>query len=227
MLDWNALERSTRLLVYHLHHAALLFMVAAYALKIRQLLARPLAEEGTPARGNHARAIRYSYALLATPWRMESQRRHWYRYVEFALLHLCVVAAIGVAFALPWLHALLAAPGAVLALKVAFGLGTVLGLSRLTRRVVEPVVRAVSSPDDYACILLVTLWMASGSMAAAQQSESWLFAYYALATLLLCYVPFSKMSHYLYWFFVRYYVGKHFGHRGVFPVRRPVMNFQS
>jgi len=222
MLDWNALQPSTRLLVYHLHHAALLFMVAAYVVKIRQLLARPLAVEGTPARGDHAKAVRYSYALLATPWRMESQRRHWVRYLEFALLHLCIATAIGVAFALPWVHQSLAAPGAILGLQAAFGLGAVLGLSRLGRRIVDPVVRAVSSPDDYACILLVTLWASSGVFAARQQSEAWLFAYYALATFLLCYVPFSKMSHYLYWFFVRYYVGKHFGHRGVFPVRPPV-----
>jgi hypothetical protein len=36
----------------------------------------------------------------------------------------------------------------------------------------------------------------------------------------LIYVPFSKISHYLYYPFTRYYLGKSLGYRGVFPIRR-------
>jgi nitrate reductase gamma subunit len=220
MLDWNTLNLATHFLVHQLHYAALLFMIGAYAIKIRQLLAKPLAQEGTPPRGNHGRGIRYSYTLLATPWAMESQRRHWFRYLEFALFHLCMAVAIGVAFVMPWGHEALAAPAVVRGLQGVFGLATVLGVSRILRRLANPIVRAISSPDDYFCIVLLTAWVASGALAAPQTSELWVVMYFSLATFFLFYVPFSKISHYVYWFFVRYYVGKHFGHRGVYPKQR-------
>jgi hypothetical protein len=34
-------------------------------------------------------------------------------------------------------------------------------------------------------------------------------------------VPFSKISHYLYYPFTRYYLGKTLGRRGVYPMRKP------
>jgi hypothetical protein len=36
----------------------------------------------------------------------------------------------------------------------------------------------------------------------------------------LIYVPFSKISHYLYYPFIRWYLGKTLGHRGSMPVRK-------
>ena len=223
MINWNHLEPPTQFLLRDLHAAALLFLVVAYALKLRQLLARPRVREGTPARGSHWQGICHSFSLLFRPWKMESQRRHWFRSVEFALLHLCIAVAIAVACTMSFTHAWLAQPAAVRVLQVVFALGTALGLSRLVRRLVNPAMRVISTPDDYVTLLLLTLWMASGLLAAPQTSEGWLTAYFTLATLLLFYLPFSKISHYLYWFFVRFYVGRHFGHRGVYPARRGQM----
>jgi hypothetical protein len=36
----------------------------------------------------------------------------------------------------------------------------------------------------------------------------------------LVYVPFSKISHYLYYPFTRYWLGKALGHRGSYPYAR-------
>jgi cytochrome d ubiquinol oxidase subunit I len=47
-----------------------------------------------------------------------------------------------------------------------------------------------------------------------------LLGYEVLTAFFLVYVPFSKISHYLYYPFTRYYFGKSMGHRGVFPMRR-------
>ena len=220
MIDWNLLKPSTQMVVWQLHYAALAFMVGAYIFKIRQLLATPLAVETTPARGSHRRAIGYSYGLPVLPWKTESQRKHWVVYLEFALLHLGVAVAIGVTLVMPWGHQHLAVPAVTHALQVVFGLGTVLGLSRLLRRITRPLVRSISSPDDYFSTALLTTWMFSGFLAAPQTSELWLSVYFAVATILLVYLPFGKISHYVYWFFVRYYAGLHFGHRGVYPIPR-------
>lgn len=220
MVNWNSLEPLTQFLLRDLHGAALIFMLVAYTLKIGQLLAKPRNRESTPARGSHWRGIRHSFSLLFRPWKMESQRRHWLRYVEFALLHLCIAVAIGVACTMSWTHGWLAQPTVVRVLQVVFGLATVIGLSRLLRRFANPAVRAISTPDDYFSLLLLTMWMASGVLAAPQTSEPWLATYFALTTLLLFYLPFGKISHYVYWAFVHFYVGQHFGHRGVYPTMR-------
>lgn len=46
--------------------------------------------------------------------------------------------------------------------------------------------------------MTLTLWMAAGVFAIPQEREGWLFAFYLLATFFLIYVPFSKISHYVY-----------------------------
>lgn len=216
-MDWNTLMPITELLLHRLHYAALLFMVVAYTIKIRALLAKTPAREGTPARGDRDKAVRYSFQLLATPWELESQRTRWFRYVEFALFHLAMAAGIAVAFVMPWGHRFLLVPAVVIGLQVAFGLAALIGVSRLLRRIFVPAMRAISSPDDYFCLLLLIGWMVCGVMMAPQTSETWLLSFFALATFFLVYVPFSKISHYVYWPFIRYYVGLHFGHRGVYP----------
>jgi hypothetical protein len=47
-----------------------------------------------------------------------------------------------------------------------------------------------------------------------------LITYFILTAFFLVYVPFSKISHYLYYPFTRYYLGKTMGHRGIYPMRR-------
>ena len=220
MLNWENLAAHTQILLHQLHYAALTFMLVAYAIKIRQMLKKTMPKEGTPSKGDHGKAIRYSFRLLAMPWEMESQRTNALRWLEFAFFHAAMAVGIGVAFTMPWGHAHLAHPYVVYGLQATFGIAALIGASRLLRRLTNPAVRAVSTPDDYFCIVLLTAWMATVVMMAPQTSETWLLAYFVLATFFLFYVPFSKISHYVFWPFMRYYMGKHFGHRGVYPKKR-------
>ena len=48
-----------------------------------------------------------------------------------------------------------------------------------------------------------------------------MLTYFLLTAFFLMYVPFSKISHYLYYPFTRYYLGKTLGYRGVTPMQRP------
>ena len=45
-------------------------------------------------------------------------------------------------------------------------------------------------------------------------------AYFIMTAFFLMYVPFSKISHYVYYPFTRYYFGKTMGYRGVYPIKR-------
>ena len=83
--------------------------------------------------------------------------------------------------------------------------------------------RAISSPDDYFSMLLLIVWLAFSFLAAPNNravSEFPLLAYFFLTAFFLVYVPFSKISHYIYYPFARFYLGRTLGHRGVYPMVR-------
>jgi len=84
------------------------------------------------------------------------------------------------------------------------------------------VMRAVSTPDNYASIVLMVFYFAAAALAVPntpERGEGPLIAYFGLTALFLIYVPFSKICHYLYYPFTRYFLGKTLGHRGVLPPR--------
>ena len=144
-------------------------------------------------------------------------------YGQFVVFHLGVVAAIGLSFIIPYAPAWLSNPTLVVALRVLIGGAFLVGLMRLVRRIRDPYVRAISSPDDYFSVTLLTIWFAFAFLAAPNDpsgGEGILLAYFWLTAFFLVYVPFSKISHYLYYPFTRYYLGKSLGYRGVFPIER-------
>jgi hypothetical protein len=80
-----------------------------------------------------------------------------------------------------------------------------------------------SSPNDYCSLILLIVWLAFSFFAAPNRPEDnkgALLGYFSLTAFFLVYVPFSKISHYLYYPFSRWYLGKTLGHRGVYPVKR-------
>ena len=96
-----------------------------------------------------------------------------------------------------------------------------IGLGRFIRRVVSPYIRAISTPDDFFAVALLTVWLAFAFMAAPNNrevTEFWLLGYFLLTAFFLIYVPFSKISHYIFYPFTRWYLGKTLGHRGVYPL---------
>ncbi len=154
-IDWNQLGPFTALLFHELHYGALAFMVVAYAIKVRQLLNLPATTEGTPPRGDHAKAIGYAYLTLAMPWELESQRQDWSSYVEFVCLHLSIAFNLGMALTLPIAHEALRRPSVIIALHWILLTGAAIGILRLANRLTQRALRAISSPDDYLCLVLL------------------------------------------------------------------------
>ena len=69
------------------------------------------------------------------------------------------------------------------------------------------------------------IWFFSAVLAVHNPDQTaagkWcLLAFFILTAFSLVYVPFSKISHYLYYPFTRYYFGKSMGYRGVYPIQR-------
>lgn len=215
-------SRFTAVLMDEVQLAALAFMAIVYVLKIRWLLGFRATVERTPARGSHVKGVGYAFATLAMPWELPSTRAHWFRWLEFVVFHVAVAAAIGLTFVMPYWPAVVGGSGIVVVLQAVFALGAAVAISRLVRRFTRPELRLISSPDDVFSLVMLALWLAAGVLAAPQRSEAALAVFFGLTAFFLVYVPFSKISHYIYYPFIRYYIGKHLGHRGSYPPARGV-----
>ena len=206
---------------------ALLFMAVVYVIKIRWILKFPASKERQKRTGSPEMTARkgalLSIANIAMPWMMSSYRQHPVRYVQFAIFHVAVAASIIMSFVIPYWPHLIAGPGEILLLEILFAAGVLMGLLRLWRRLADPYIRAISSPDDFFSLTLLIVWLAVSFLAAPNNpaaSETPLLAYFFLTAFFLMYVPFSKISHYIYYPFARYYIGKTLGHRGAYPMPR-------
>jgi len=205
---------------------ALAFMAIVYFFRIRWLLRFKAGRERQAPTGrsdtSSSRGILYSWGNIAMPWAMESTRQHPFFYAQFVLFHLAVAAGIAMSFVIPYAPGLMKPVPVVRALQILFALGCLIGCYRLVRRLSDPYIRQISTPDDIFSILLLTVWMLVSIWAAPNRpdlGEGPLLAYFLLTALFLIYVPFSKISHYLYYPFTRYYFGRTMGTRGVYPIK--------
>ena len=210
-----------------LQEVALGFMTLVYITRIIWFLRHKAGTERQtptgPASTTKAKGIVYSWANIVMPWAMESTRKKPLMYAQFVAFHLGVTTAIGLSFVIPYAPQLLENQAFVLLLQIVIGAAFVVGVMRIIRRVSDPYMRALSSPDDYFSLVLLTVWFFFAWLAVPNQTASgeWhLLTYFILTAFFLIYVPFSKISHYLYYPFTRYYFGKSMGYRGVYPLQR-------
>ncbi len=165
----------------------------------------------------------YSWLNIFMPWGMESYRTKPFFYLQFAFYHLAIAAVMGLSFIIPYGPGLLESIILVRVLQAFMAIGLVIGVYRLIRRFTDKNMRAISSPDDYFSLIGITLWIGLGIPAAPNDlsgGETLMIVYFFLTAFLLFYVPLSKIMHYLYYPFTRYYFGKTMGYRGVYPLRR-------
>jgi nitrate reductase gamma subunit len=104
-----------------------------------------------------------------------------------------------------------------------FAAAFLIGCYRMYRRLTHPAIRLISTPDDFFSLALLTLWLFASILAAPNRpdlGEGPLMVYFIMTAFFLIYVPFSKISHYLYYPFTRFYFGRTMSHRGVYPIKR-------
>jgi nitrate reductase gamma subunit len=210
-----------------LQEVALVFMGLVYITRLIWLFRFPAVRERQAPTGlpgtTRARGILYSWFNVAMPWAMESSRQNLFLWVQFVVFHLGVVAAIALSFVIPYAPGLLQSSLVVLATQAVVGAAFVVACMRIIRRVGNKYMRAISSPDDYFSLLLLTVWFAFAFLATLNRMDAgeWhLLTYFILTAFFLVYVPFSKISHYLYYPFTRYWLGKTLGYRGIYPIKR-------
>lgn len=210
-----------------IHWVALGVMAVVYTLRVRWLLSfratRDRQKPGNPDRTDAQRGAYYSLANVLMPWAMESTRRGFPFYLTFVLFHLGVVAGIALAFLSTVARGFLQHPVVSATMLALLFAAAAIGLYRIGRRLLRPVMRLISTPDDYFSIFMLTAWFALGGLTeltiiGTLTGEGLIVAYLLLTSFFLLYVPFSKISHYLYYPFTRYWLGRTMGHRGTFPL---------
>jgi cell shape-determining protein MreD len=184
---------------------------------------------GNPGQSNKQRGARYSLWNVAMPWSMESTRKPkgFIFYISFVIFHLGVVAGISLAFVSTIAPDFLRIPVVGNTTLVFLVAAFLVSVYRILRRTLRPLMRLISTPDDYFSLVMLTIWFGLGACTQAylmgvwgMTNETLLVAYLYLTSFFLLYVPFSKISHYLYYPFTRTYIGRALGHRGSYPVVR-------
>lgn len=163
------------------------------------------------AKGSAVKGILYAFTVGMLPWEKESARLHWVAYVRGVIFHAGIF--LGVVFLLltPWLNIM---PSVVrLTIAAVMAAATIAGLAGFWLRFHERMLRAVSTADDYASLALATLFLLSSSLCALDIKLLPLF--WAISGITLAYTPFSKLRHFIYFFYARGFFGQMFGYRGI------------
>lgn len=189
--------------------------------RVRGLLARPQKPDLTRAKGDPNSGAAYALTLGMSPAAKESTRQHFFSYLRGVLFHLGIFAGI-LTLALGGYVSVLGPAGPAV-LTATCLLGFLCGLGGLAERAFNKKMKLLSTPDDWFAASLVTAFCGLAALALLQPATAAVF--YLAASLLFLYLPFSKIVHAVYFFFSRYYFGRHFGHRGVLGSRLPGEDF--
>lgn len=181
------------------------------ALHMRTSLGRRGASVESPPKGSWKQGVAYAFTLGMAPWAKESARLHLWAYLRGITFHLGVFTALGVLLAylfdLPP-DGILATAGLVLT-----GIGGLAGILAVVARVADPKERAVNFADDYAAVAIVTLFVVAAFLLLVHWIQPPPF--FLIASIMLLYIPFSKIRHSIYFFFCRFFFGRKFGRRGI------------
>jgi nitrate reductase gamma subunit len=211
---------------HRLQEVALVVMAIVYITRLMWLMRFKGTRERQPETGlpgtTKRKGIIYSWFNIAMPWAMESTRTKAFLYAQFVIFHLGVTAAIALSFIIPYAPGLIDQSWFVPVFQVIIGAAFIVAVLRMIRRAGDKYMRAISSPDDYFSLALLTVWFFFATLAVPnnyQSGEGILLTYFILTAFFLIYVPFSKISHYLYYPFSRYYLGRTLGYRGTYPIQ--------
>ncbi|TNE59079.1 MAG: hypothetical protein EP344_09225 [Bacteroidetes bacterium] len=201
---------------YELQAIALAWMAMIYLIKIWQLATLKMPWDTAEQKGSTSRGILQSYGAIFMPWSMESSRTHFWRWLEFGTYHVGALVAIVNTFTYPFAPDFMAWP-VRLVFAVLIAPSVLVGFLKLFQRITKPELRMISTPDDYFSLAAMQAFLFLAVMALLTNAPVWRMWYFLVTAFFLFYVPFSKISHYIYFFFARFIVGTRYGVKGVIP----------
>jgi hypothetical protein len=199
---------------------ALIFSLIAFGLRLRQFGRMTRPADRSPLKGSVPGGVLYAYTLGMMPWAKEGTRIHFIAYMRGVIFHICLFLGLGIFLLSPWLDSALSR-SICTALGVILAIGAIFALAGFIMRFADHHLKALSTPDDYFAVLIVSLFLAAEAL--------WLFApathavFYSVSAIMLVYAPYGKIRHCIYFAFSRLFFGKFFGRRAVLPHAQQAM----
>jgi nitrate reductase gamma subunit len=223
-MNWNDVLEFAR---GPLFYASLLIFVGGMIYRLVRILMLGWSKDHIPAKGSKAGGVVKTYlkGILVwpfIPWVKRTYSRNPVIYLAGGLFHLALftVLILGTAHMLVW-KSLLGFGWPTLPLPIvdwmaAVGIVAMLGL--LIHRIVNPVMKLITGPAEWTNWSLVFLPMVTGYIMTHHLFFRYevLFSLHMLSVdLLLIWIPFSRIAHFMFYFFSRTIHGQEFGKRGV------------
>jgi hypothetical protein len=197
------------------HLIATPVMVILYTVRLVILMRMKMVKDRSPdPKGDLQKGVIEAFITLVAPWKMDSTRRHWRYYVEFMLFHLGIAFNISLAYLVTYFPSIFIEPVRILFI-VFIAIGLVVGVKRTINRFVMADMRAISSFDDYFALILLFLFNAGG-LFTLFGIEWGSYLYFTVVGIFLVYAAFSKIHHYLYYPFARFFYGTDSARKGFF-----------
>jgi nitrate reductase gamma subunit len=208
---------------------ALLVFIAGMVYRLVRVILLGWQADKVPARGSKVGGVAISFlkGIIIwpfVPWVKNTFNRNPLTYLAGGLFHLglFVVVILGTAHMLAW-KSLLGFGWPTLPMPIVDWLaaGAIVAMIALfINRLVNPVLKLISGPAEYLNLLLVFLPMVTGYI---MTHHLWfryevLFSLHMLAVdVLLIWIPLSRISHFMFYFFSKAIHGADFGKRAVTP----------
>ena len=107
-------------------------------------------------------------------------------------------------------------PSHLVVIPASIALATLVMLT--IRRMIHPVMRTITKPDDYLSLIIIISALTTGFLAYAHMGlryETMLALHILNVELLFVWIPFSKLAHMVFWLLSRYRIGTYFERKGV------------
>jgi hypothetical protein len=225
-MNWNDVLTFAR---GPLFYASLVIFVGGMFYRLVRILMLGWTKDRIPSRGSKAGGVAKTYlkSILIWPfihWVKRTFNRNPVIYLAGGLFHLSlfIILILGTAHMLVW-QSLLGFGWPTLPLPIvdwmaAVGIVAMLGL--LIHRIVNPVMKLITGPAEWTNWSLVFLPMVTGYIMTHHLFFQYqvLFSLHMLSVdLLLIWIPFSRIAHFMFYFFSRTIHGAEFGKRAVNP----------
>jgi nitrate reductase gamma subunit len=225
-MNWNNVLAFAR---GPLFQAALLFFLAGMAYRLLRIIFLKWERDTTPPQGNKLGGVITAFLKSLIIWPFIPYVKNTFKrnpliYIAGGLFHLglFVILVFGTAHMLVW-KSLLGFGWKTLSLPIVDWMAavTIIAIVMLfINRLINPVLKLISGPAEWANLLFVFLPMVTGYI---MTHHLW-FRYEVLFSLhmiavdtLLIWIPVSRISHFIFYFFSKTIHGTDFGKRGSIP----------
>jgi nitrate reductase gamma subunit len=175
------------------------------------------------AAGSANSGAAYAFTVGMMPWAKESVRENLPSYAMGIAYHVgifCAFALLAYYIVYDLFYQIDLAEKFFMFDFFGLAVGAIGGISLFVKRLLNPVLRDISCPDDYISNILATVFiaLAVATIASPEVCRLWVTRIWLLSAIaLFTYIPFSKMRHCIFFFSTRYHLGAFFGRRGCMP----------